>query len=83
MDPQPLFSVISPLILVRRGPENEAGATIAHLTLGVGGGGELQGQNEGARLVLEATFRRPHDANELETKKIRFRKELNSLILHN
>ena len=70
MDPQPLFSVITPLILVRRGPENEAGATIAHLTLGVGGGvGELQGQNEGARLVLEATFRRPHDAKELETKK--------------
>ena len=68
MDPQPLFSVITPLILVRRGPENEAGATIAHLTLGVEGG-ELQGQNEGARLVLEATFRRPHDAKELETKK--------------
>ena len=68
MDPQPLFSVISPLILVRRGPEKEAGATIAHLTLG-GGGGELQGQNEGAPLDLEATFRRPHDAKELETKK--------------
>ena len=67
MDPQPLFSVISPLILVRRGPENEAGATIVHLTLG--GRGELQGQNEGAPLVLEATFRRPHDAKELETKK--------------
>ena len=67
MDPQPLFSVISPLILVRRGPENEAGATIAHLTLGVeSGGGSF---NEGARLVLEATFRRPHDAKELETKK--------------
>ena len=72
MDPQPIFSRITPLILVRRGPENEAGATIAHLTLGVGAGGEwgeLQGQNEGARLVLEATFRRPHDAKELETKK--------------
>ena len=72
MDPQPLFSVISPLILVRTGPENEAGATIAHLTWGGGGGGappELQGQNEGASLVLEATFRRPHDAKELETKK--------------
>lgn len=66
MDPQPLFSVISPLILVRRGPENEAGATIAHLTLG---GGELQGQNKGAPLDLEATFRRPHDAKELEIKK--------------
>ena len=67
MDPQPLFSVISPLILVRTGPENEAGATIARLTWG--GGGELQGQNEGAPLVLEATFRPPYDAKELETKK--------------
>ena len=77
-----LFPVITPLIMVRRGPENKVGATIPHLTLGRGG--EHQGQNEGARLVLEATFRRPHDANYqgIGNEKMRIRKELNCLNLH-
>ena len=69
MDPHPIFPVITPLILVRRGPKNEVGA-------GGGGGGGHQGQTEGARLVLEATFREPNVAiiKELEKKKCVFEK---------
>lgn len=61
--------MIIPLILVRRGPKNEVGAG------GKGGGGH-QGQTEGVRLVLEATFGRPNVAiiKKLEKKKSEFEK---------
>ena len=78
MDPQTLFPVITPLILVRRGPENEVGATIAHLTLGVGGGGWGAGGASRTKRRRAPSFGsdiwRPHDAiiKELETKKCEF-----------
>ena len=79
VDAQPIFPVITPLILVRRGPENEVGATIAHLTLGVGGGESIKDKTK-----ARAQFWKRHfgDHQGIGNEKMRVRKDLNSLNLH-